>query len=234
MDERAEQALDGGCQTDGVVRVGETVHRPAHARSDDIRRLLEHLAAAGFDGAPRPLGTDEQGRDVLSYVPGEVVARSPAQLSDARLENAARLIRSFHDATAGTPLAGREEVVCHGDLGPHNIVFDGEAAVAIIDWDADVAPGPRLVDLAHAVWCCADVCEEQVETVEQARKLRLMCDAYGWEDPAAVVDEIAARFRRARDAHAAAGRATAVAIFERMMEWMERNGPALKAELLDR
>ena len=192
------------------------------------------LTEVGFGGAPRWLGTDEQGRDVLSYVPGEVVARSPVHLSDARLRSAARLIRGFHDATAGTTLPGDEEVVCHGDLGPHNIVFDGDAAVAIIDWDADVVAGLRLVDLAHAVWCCADVCEKQVETVEQARKLRLMCDAYGWEDPTAVVDEIAARFRRARDGHAAAGRATAVAIFERMTKWMERNGPALKAEPLDR
>jgi phosphotransferase family enzyme len=61
--------------------------------------------------------------------------------------------------TAGSPLADGQEVVCHGDLGPHNFVFDGDAAVGIIDWDASVGPGLRLVDLGHAVWCCADVGE---------------------------------------------------------------------------
>jgi hypothetical protein len=58
-----------------------------------------------------------------------------------------------------------------------------------------------------------------------------MCAANGWEDGAAVVDEIAARFRRARDAHVAAGRTRAVAIFEGMMDWMKRNGTGLKAGL---
>jgi hypothetical protein len=75
------------------------------------------------------------------------------------------------------------------------------------------------------------VCETDVEVSEQAGKVRLMCDAYRWDDPAAVVDEIAARFRRARDAHAAAGRAGAVTIFAEMMIWMKRNGPALKEAL---
>jgi aminoglycoside phosphotransferase (APT) family kinase protein len=231
VDEQMEQALKGGCQTDGLVRVGETVRRPQHARSEFVHSVLEHLASVGFDGAPRLLGIDEQGREVLTYFPGEVLDRAPVHLSDARLESAGRLIRRFHDATAGTPLTGGEEVVCHSDLGPHNIVFDGEMAVGIIDWDDGVAPGPRLIDFAHAVWCCADVCEDEVDVPEQARKVRLMCEAYGWQDPAAVVDEIAARFRRARDTHAAARRTKAVAVFEEMMVWMERNGPALKAGL---
>jgi aminoglycoside phosphotransferase (APT) family kinase protein len=123
---------------------------------------------------------------------------------DARLVSAARLIRSFHDATVGTPLAGDEEVVRHGDLGSHNIVFDGDEAVALIDWDEDVGPGARLADFAHAVWCCADVCEDEVDVSAQGRRVRLMCDAYGWQDAGAVLDEITARFRRARDTHAAA------------------------------
>lgn len=231
MDELTEAALDGGRQTDGVVRVGDTVRRPPHARSEYVHAVLEHLASVGFDGAPRLLGVDEQGREVLGYIPGEVVVAAPAHLSDARLVSAARLVRRFHDATVGTPLAGDEEVVCHGDLGSHNIVFAGEEAVALIDWDEDVGPGARLGDFAHAVWCCADVCEDEVDVAEQARKVRLMCDAYGGEDAAAVLDEIAARFRRACDAHAAAGRARAVTIFEEMMGWMERNGAALKAAL---
>ena len=229
MDELTEQALDGGCETSGIVRVGDTVRRPLHARSEYVHALLRHLETAGFDGAPRLLGIDEQGREVLTYLPGEALPRSPFGLSDPRSRSAARLVRRFHDATAGTSLAGGEEIVCHGDLGPHNIVFAGEVAVGIIDWDADVAPGRRLVDFADAVWSCADVCVEEVAVAEQARKVRLTCDAYGWDDPAAVIDEIAARFRRARDAHVAAGRSQPAAVFEGMIGWMERHAPALKS-----
>ena len=219
--------LSGGRQTPRVVRVGDTVRRPLHTRSEHVRDVLRHLEAVGFGGAPRWLGIDEQGREVVSFVPGEVVAQSPARLSDAPLVSAARLVRGFHDATAGTALAGDEEVVCHGDLGPHNIVFDGDEAVAIIDWDEDVAPGPRLVDFGHAVWRCADVCEPEVDVGEQARRVKLMCEAYGGVDHRDVVAEIEARFRRARDHHREHDRTKAVAIFEEMIAWMDRHTPAL-------
>ena len=151
-------------------------------------------------------------------------------MSDERIISASRLIRRFHDATAGTALAGRREIVAHNDLGPHNIVFDGDEAVGIIDWDEDVGPGRRLVDFAHAVWCCADVCEVEVEVAEQARKTRLMCETYGGRfTPEAVIDEITARFRRAQADHAKHGRDQGAVIFAEMVRWMEEHGPALKA-----
>jgi hypothetical protein len=37
-----------------------------------VQALLSHLHAVGFDGAPRPLGIDERGREVLSFIPGTV------------------------------------------------------------------------------------------------------------------------------------------------------------------
>jgi len=227
VDEVSEQALAGGRQTQGIVRVGQTVRRALHERSDYVHALLRHLEEVGFNGAPRLLGIDAQGREVLTYLPGEVIIRTPAWLSDAKLDSAARLIRRFHDATVGTSLAGDQEVVGHGDLGPHNLVFDGDAAVGIIDWDASVAPGSRLVDLGHAVWCCADVAEPAVPVAEQARKLRRMCDAYGWAEVDLVVREIGDRFRRARDQHAGAGRNKGAAIFENKVRWMDQTTAAL-------
>src|SRR6478752_1949254 len=56
-----------------VVRSGQTVRRPQRPNSDAIHALLGHLEEAGFDGAPRFLGTDVRGREVLSYIPGEAV-----------------------------------------------------------------------------------------------------------------------------------------------------------------
>lgn len=226
--EFAEQVLSGGAQTAGIVRVGMTVRRPQHDRSGYVHRLLQHLERVGFAGAPRYLGLDGQGREILSYFDGEVLVGSPVRLSDARIISASQLIRRFHDATAGTALADGQEIVAHNDLGPHNIVFVGDEAVGIIDWDEDVAPGRRLVDFAHAVWCCADVCEPEVEVTEQARKTRLMCESYGLFAPAAVIDEITARFHRARADHARHGRDQGATIFTEMIRWMERHGPALK------
>lgn len=68
-----EQPLAGGVNpSPGVVRVGDTVGRPAGRSAPAVRCLLLHLEAVGFDAAPRFLGTDEKGRDVLSYVAGDV------------------------------------------------------------------------------------------------------------------------------------------------------------------
>jgi len=39
----------------GVARVGDTVRRDPHARSAYVHAVLEHLAAAGFQGAGSPV-----------------------------------------------------------------------------------------------------------------------------------------------------------------------------------
>jgi Phosphotransferase enzyme family len=146
-----ERPLSGGRTTAGVVRIGETVRRPARNNSEFVRRLLTHLAAAGFEGAPRHLGVDGEGRELFGFVPGTVPDELDSTLPDDTLAAAARLIRRFHDATAGSDLAGSREVVCHGDLSPCNFVFEGGIPVAIIDFDA-AAPGARLDDLGYALF----------------------------------------------------------------------------------
>ena len=134
-----ELELPGGASGLRVVRVGDTVRRPLHENAPFVHALLRHFEAVGFEGAPRFLGIDEEGREILSYVEGRVypgpdeVDDQVVILGDEHLVSAGRLIRRFHDATAGTALAGAAEVVCHPDLGQHNIVFVGNDAKAIID-----------------------------------------------------------------------------------------------------
>src|SRR3954462_8377313 len=66
-----EVVLVGGTANRGqVVRVGETVRRPQRPSRPAPHALLCHLAAVGFDGAPRFPGVDEEGREGLSVVPG--------------------------------------------------------------------------------------------------------------------------------------------------------------------
>jgi aminoglycoside phosphotransferase (APT) family kinase protein len=103
---------------------------------------------------------------------------------------AAQLVRRHHDALAGTPLAAGRETVCHNDLGPCNAVHRDGLPVAFIDWDT-AAPGPRIDDLAHAVWRWAVVSDtDELPLAEQVRRIRLMCDAYGQRDRVAVLDAI--------------------------------------------
>jgi aminoglycoside phosphotransferase (APT) family kinase protein len=207
------------------------MRRPAHHRSAYVDALLRHLAEVGFAGAPRPLGYDEAGRQILTFVAGEVFdGAGPYRLSDARIRSATELIRSFHDATAASAYRGDLEVVCHGDLGPHNTVFRGERAVALIDFDDDVGPGRRVDDFAQAVWGFADLTDGVVPVAEQARRTRLMCDVYGGVTPPEVVEALTARFRRAHDQHVAAALPGAVQVFADLLAWMDRFGARIAGD----
>jgi hypothetical protein len=72
-----ELPLRGGRTTAGVVRVGNTVRRPPSPNVQLIRRMLCHLSRRKFGAPPIFLGVDERGRDILSFIEGDV----PAELA---------------------------------------------------------------------------------------------------------------------------------------------------------
>jgi hypothetical protein len=173
-----EVPLQGGCLTRGVVRVGETVRRPATPASPFTARLLRHLEDVGFTGAPRYLGHDDCGRDVLTYVEGDVPTRLQ-RFTDEQVRDAGALLRGFHDATAGSTLAGVHEAVCHNDAGPNNVVFCAGRPQAFIDFDL-AAPGRALDDVAYMAWLwCVSSKPDRGPASAQADQLRHLARAYG-------------------------------------------------------
>lgn len=178
----AEQPLAGGRLTAGVVRVGDTVRRPASPASVFVARLLAHLAEKGFDGCPRHLGWDQFGRDMLSFVPGHVPPRWQ-RFTDDQVCRAARLLRRLHDATRDLALALRGEVICHHDPGPNNTVFRNGQPIAFIDFDF-AAPGDPLEDVSYLAWSwCVSSRPDRGPVTEQARQVRVLADAYGLGSP---------------------------------------------------
>lgn len=217
-----EIPLSGGRVTKGVVRVGETVRRPPGPNSPFVRTLLEHLRGHGFDAAPRYLGTDERGREIFSFQPGDVPADLDADISDEALDAAARLIRHYHDATAGSHLAGQSGVVCHNDLSPCNFVFRDGRPVGLIDFDA-AEPGQRLQDVGYAIFLWLNLGTDGPPPEEQARRIKLFCGAYGViaDDRVivAIIDAVAANIRRLR----ADRRFGDVEWWQAQLEWLERH-----------
>lgn len=176
--EPEEVPLPGGRLTRGVVRVGDTVRRPRQAGSAFVERLLTLLHQRGFSGAPRHLGIDARGRDMLSFIPGTVPEKW-RRFEDAQVVAGARLLRAFHDATRDSPLAGSGQVVCHFDCGPSNFVFRDERPVALIDFDM-AAPGAALDDVGYMGWAWCVSGKPTREPVErQAAQVRILADAYG-------------------------------------------------------
>ena len=209
--------------TPDVVRVAETVRRPLKPNSPFVRRLLAHLAEDGFEAAPRYLGTDDLGRETFAFLPGDVPPELDPAIPDAALVAAARLIRRFHDATAGSTLAAPADVVCHHDLSPCNFVFRDGVPIGIIDFDA-AAPGERLEDLGYALFLWLNLGTDGPPLAEQARRIRLFCDAYGTDPEAGVVaairDAVAANLERLR----VEGRAADdVEWWQQQLAWVERH-----------
>lgn len=168
-----------------VTRIGDTVHRSRGTGSAFAASLLSHLNSIGFPYAPKYLGMDASGRDVLGYVPGNTTDH-PSQRAAGAYAAGGRMLRALHDRTAGHPLAGAAECVVHGDPGPFNTIFQRGMPVAFIDWDSS-RPGSVLSDLGYMSWTWCVQAAGNVSLPDQARHLRQLRDGYGQMDPDALL-----------------------------------------------
>ena len=204
-DEGEEIPLTGGDVTEGLVRVGDTVRRPPGERAELVRDVLLHLESVGFEGAPRFLGVDPTGRQVLSYVEGEVAGRPhPDWIADEdRLISLARLVRAYDDAVesfgipanlpapiepSGLPaVADPVELVGHQDITPENVVFRDGRAYALIDFDL-ARPVSRAREMVNLMlWWAPLGADADVDPgfhgLDRLRRCRLIADAYDLSDP---------------------------------------------------
>ncbi len=187
--------LFGGTANFGrIVRVGDTVHRPVGAHTPAVHALLDHLAASGFDRAPKVLGRTED-EEVLKFLEGtaSVSPIPPWALSEPAIAGVGALLRDYHDHAAGfdpsglrwqrpVPAAWQGDIVTHNDLNPANVIFRRGRAVAMIDFDL-AAPGCAAFDLA--VTACFWVPLLDARDIEDSRRghvldrLRVLLDGYG-------------------------------------------------------
>ncbi len=210
----SEEKLTGGNMT-AVSRVGDTVRRGVGPWTKQVHKLLTHLRAKGIQEVPAPIGFDETGREILSFIPGRVGHYPlPESLrTDEVLTSAARLLRRIHDATTDVaqiwqsgwqaPTWEPVEVICHGDFAPYNCVFDMGRLIGVIDFD-HAHPGNREWDLAYALYRFVPIMDpsnpENYGTIqEQCRRTRLFCDEYGLLERSKVVKSIQLRIASMAD-----------------------------------
>jgi hypothetical protein len=203
--DQAEIPLAGGDVTQSVVRVGDTVRRPVGPHSQLVHALLARLESVGFDGAPRFPGIDGAGREVLSYIDGEVAGRPrpPWIAAETRLAPVGRLVRAYDDAAAsftpppdappgakaaeppGIPPAPAylPELIGHVDITPENVVFRNGRAYALIDFDL-ARPATRADEMFNALLWQAPLPDPRdvdplLRHVDVPRRSRILADAYG-------------------------------------------------------
>lgn len=206
----------GEYDTRNIVRIGDTVHRPAHWWTLAVHQLLNYLQSVGFAYSPRVLGFDDEGREALSFIEGESGGDSWVKITtDSGLAKFARLLREYHEAirgfapspesqwaySVGSPKSG--EIMCHGDFGPWNIVWQGDEPVGIIDWDMVLPAQPRF-DVLYALQYSAPFCDDATALEwnhfpappERKHRIAVFTEAYGLEDAGDIVGDVAALQRQ--------------------------------------
>jgi hypothetical protein len=198
MDEPVDERLAGGVANAGrVVRRGGHVLRPSTPHSPTIHRFLRDLRATGFTGASEPVGIEEDGRERVVFIEGDVpVPPFPdwAQ-TDSALVSVTRLLRAFHDASGSLGSVGGDwsremadpgggTLICHNDVCLENVVFRDGEAIGLLDFDF-AAPGRATYDLAAFARMCVPVDDDLSAgrlgwgPVDRPARLRLVAATYG-------------------------------------------------------
>lgn len=211
-----EQLVGGVANAGSVVRMGSEVLRPSNPHSSAIHRFLRALREAGFSGASLPVGIDDDGRERLVFIEGDVpVPPYPAWAQeDGALASTASLLAQFHaasrafDPTGHTwsdeladPVGG--PVVCHNDVCLENVVFVDGVAVGLLDFDF-CAPGRPLYDLAQFARMCVPIDDDLSAArlgwheADRPARLRLVAGTYALDAAArlALIDVLDDSIRR--------------------------------------
>jgi hypothetical protein len=191
---------------DGVVT------RPASSWSPTVHAFLRYLRGHGLTCVPEPIAVDGNVERLVA-IEGDAGADGWAhQHSEAGLRSAARLLRTLHDASIGweppahavfcaPDVESEAEIVwCHGDVGPWNMVWRGDEAVGLIDWDF-LHRGPRLDDVAYALqWFTPARSDEMALTwhhfptvPDRVARVRVFLQTYGGLPYFDVAEAIATR-----------------------------------------
>ena len=158
-----------------VTRLGDTIRRPTGRWTPAVHSLLRYiektelektgLEKTGLAEIPRVLGVDGQGREMLTYLPGEVANRPwPAVLrTESGLAQVGAFLKRYRAAVADyVPPEDSEwyvpglrwqpgQTLCHGDMAPWNTLWRDGKFTGLIDWDF-AAPGEPLDDIAQFAW----------------------------------------------------------------------------------
>lgn len=208
---------------------------------------------------------DTDSREVLTFIEGDVLADPTwkageptpwpawAQTEDA-LAAAGHLLRELHEASRSFAPSGAvwkqyehpdllpEEIVCHGDIGPHNTVYRDAMPVAFIDWET-IRPNHPLVEFGNAAWHYVPLGDDAYfarsgfgATPDLPRRLRLFATVYGVTNPSQVLWSLQQTKQRSVEAMrywpiSPRGRANHLNLVAGDLMWLEQHKDELQCGL---
>jgi hypothetical protein len=174
------------------------VERPAPRNARALHAYLLALKEHGFDAGPTPVRITADGREQLSFIPGDVALPPYPDwvMTPAALRSAGSLLRRLHEASAAIPVEAGVEwpadlsdpeggtMLCHNDVCPDNVVFRDGRAAALIDFDL-AAPGRPLWDVAMTARYWVPMLDPVSAAAfypagrDASERLRILADGYG-------------------------------------------------------
>jgi len=175
------ERLAGG-NVGGAWRVADTVRRATGPWTPAVHALLDHLRLR-LACVPTVLGFDEQGREMLTYLPGREV--DTERLNERQLRSVVRWTRTFHEAVADFTHEGpwrfftvdEPTLIGHNDIAPYNVCFDDDELAGVFDWDF-AGPSTPLLELAFIAWNCVPMWRD-IGAESAAARLRIIASTYG-------------------------------------------------------
>jgi thiamine kinase-like enzyme len=189
MSKQIEIPFTSGESADVVVRVENTVRRSLGENSERVHQIYKELEKSDFKLAPRLLGIDEKGREIITYIDGKNITDEVLTI-DLAIE-AVKALKKFHDILAKSDITENQETVCHRDFAPWNVLQANNHVVGIIDFD-DAYPGARITDLAYACWTFLNLGDSSSKKgdQEQVNEIKRLVDAYGSIDTSNFIEEL--------------------------------------------
>lgn len=217
------QPLKGGRSTNEVIKIGNTIHRSQGPNSKFVHNLLTQLDQQNFSYSPKFLGIDEKGREILSYIYGEVPTGDHRWTME-QVISVVHIMKKFHEAT--------DHTICHHDIAPWNVVLKNNIPVALIDFD-EASVGDCIDDLAYFLWTFLELGGDiPIET--QTTKIKKLCHEYGYSDSKKLTEKILEqqkmilemRIRKSKTDSFSTG---AVPRIKKEIAWVEKNREKLES-----
>jgi thiamine kinase-like enzyme len=202
---------------------------------------------------PVPIGTDDGGREVLSYITGETVGEAipwPEWVwTEEMLAQIGRAAADYHRAVADfrpgegarwqweESLLRPDQIICHHDLAPYNVVVNDGQLTGLIDWDL-AGPGTVRSELAFIAWQWIPLQHPWIARYfgwrsepDYGRRLEILLDAYGLDNRQGFMVDVVARIAYNRD-NILRRAAQGVEAYERLVEGGHISGMNMAIEFL--
>ena len=167
--------LKGGRSTKNVVRKGNIVYRPHKDTSVFVNSVLRFFEQKQIPYTQRFVGTDENGRDMFTFIDG-FVPNEIGETTSEQLCALMKIVKCLHDCSQEFTKNGR--VICHNDLSPCNTVFVNDKPIAVIDWDS-AAVGERWEDLTYIIWLWGNIGSHKRQEIDILGQMKTALSVYG-------------------------------------------------------